>query len=481
MRSVRILLIVSLASFGIIALGFWLVVEYPNSVRPYIGDDIAKAWRGDRTAGEILRYAEKRLSGHPRLEAVFIPVLRQIQGKVERPVLDGKLPTLGKGQQPVSRQPVVDQRHKWLVASPEELRQAIAGAVPGQVIEIQPGRYLIDKALEIVRGGSTELPIVLRAAQPGQVKIEFDTDEGFLVTGPNWVFENLDLKGVCTEDQNCEHAFHVVGKAKNTTIRNNYIEDFNAHVKVNGLGGQWPDDGLVEFNTLINTRPRMTHLPVTPFDLVGASHWLVADNLVSNFVRAGGNQISYGIFMKGGGREGHIERNLVICTPRDVSQAGARVGISFGGGGTDQAFCRNGACKAEHFSGIVSNNIIAHCNDFGIDVSRASKILVAHNTLINTAGVDIRGDHSSAIVYANLLDGRIRARNGGEILNEMNVITNMVNIFRQPDRLDLKVKAAPERVPASPAVSHDFCGDIRATTTWAGAFSGEQDCPREPR
>ena len=36
------------------------------------------------------------------------------------------------------------------------------------------------------------------------------------------------------------------------------MEDFNAHIKVNGEGGQWPDNGLVQYNTLTNSHPRTT-------------------------------------------------------------------------------------------------------------------------------------------------------------------------------------------------------------------------------
>ena len=397
-KRLRILFIVALVALSMMATVFGLIVYYADSAPHGLVEGIGKIWRGDRTPGEFMRHAEKRLSGHPRLESVFVPVLHQFRVEVERPVPEGQLPTLGKGQRSVSRHPEIDHGRKQRVATSDQLRQAIADAMPGQIIEIQQGTYRIDRKLEIVRAGSKELPVVLRSAQPGQVRIEFNTGEGFLVTQPNWIFENLYIKGVCAEDQHCEHAFHIVGGATNTIIRNNRIEDFNAHIKVNGQGGQWPDDGVLVFNTLANTRPRQTDLPVTPFDLVGASRWIVADNLVSNFVKNGGNQISYGIFMKGGGREGRIERNLVICTPRDISQPGSRVGISFGGGGTGQAYCRDGACKAEHFAGLASNNIVAHCNDFGIDVSRASKILVAHNTLINTSGIDIRGETASAAV-----------------------------------------------------------------------------------
>ena len=45
--------------------------------------------------------------------------------------------------------------------------------------------------------------------------------------------------------------------------------------------------------------------------------------------------MAYGVFMKGASAQGRIERNLIICTTQDISQPGNRIGLSFGGGGTD--------------------------------------------------------------------------------------------------------------------------------------------------
>lgn len=310
----------------------------------------------------------------------------------------------------------------------------------------------------------------MRADAPGTVYLSFEQVEGVLVDKAHWLFENLQIEGACARDDACEHAFHVVGEGRHVVIRNNQIRNFNAPVKVNGLGGVWPDHGLLSHNTLANDRPRATAHPVTMLDLVGASHWRVQDNRVSHFVKLGGNRVSYGLFAKGGGEGVRFERNLVVCTPQALSQPGVRVGISFGGGGTNPAACRHGGCQdVEHRFGLAANNIVAHCNDSGIDLNRAIDILLLHNTLVNTGGIGARRG-SAARAVANLGDGGTHVREGSSLdtLHE----TPLGEVFDpvRADRLDwvLREPRRPPRVPAQ--LADDFQASARPPATLPGAI-----------
>lgn len=428
---------------------------------------------GDRTPGELIRYAMRRLEGHPNVEAVAHPPLLWVQAKIERPVPPGPLPTLGKGQQPESPPPLPGQNPKpdIFATTPQELIQAINTAQAGQTILLAPGTYRINQKIQTKFGGNAQQRITLRANQPGQVQIEFEAQVGFEVNQPYWVFENLNIRGTCNYQGACEHAFHIFGNGAYLVLRNNKLEDFNSHLKINGLDGNWPDHGLLQHNTLTNTLPRTTESPTTLFDLVGANRWQVLDNLVSNFVKNGSNGISYGIFMKGASSGGRIERNLVICTPQNISQPGVRVGISFGGGTTGKPYCRDQLCTAEHTAGLAANNIVAHCNDSGIDVNRSTGIVIAHNTLINTAGIDVR-DASAAKLYGNLLDSRIRQRKGGQATQDMNEISTLSDLFEDPTALDLTWRRAPDNIPSVMLVPKDFYGQTRTDGTPPGALIG---------
>lgn len=434
----------------------------------------------DRSPGEIIRYTERRLIGHPNLEAVLLPLLARWRLLVERPITS-PVPSYGKGQQAESLPPqryspegtpLATQKLKgWskndvlnpdrLLSSMAEIEAALHTAVPGQILEIAPGHYPMTKTIRVRSGGLADRPIILRARAPGQVVIESTASEGFYSQHPYWVFENLVIRGRCGEHSNCEHAFHIVGQARNTVIRNNHIEDFNAQIKVNGLNQHWPDHGLIQFNTLVNSKPRLTANPVTPVDIVGASSWQVADNQVRHFIKGDGNKTSYGIFIKGGGENGRIERNLIVCTNQDISQAGERVGLSFGGGGTGLESCRDKRCITEHSKGLAANNIIAHCNDFGIYINKANQTLVAHNTLQNTYGIDTRFAASSATIVGNIVDGTIRARDNASITATHN------------DRPSFPWK---NLVPDENEIKDDFCGTKRTFPTPAGSLILPSEC-----
>lgn len=457
-------------------------------------------WAGyrylNRTPSELLRYTERRLYGHTRLETLFLPILYAIRRHEERPVDHLELPNLGKGSQaralpavrydtggrPLEGTPAAATDISPIAnlnpSTPEDISRAISGAKAGTVIEIAPGQYRIQTPLATRAAGTAGSPILVRAAKPGSVTIDIPFAEGFSVLHPYWVFENLTIRGVCKDEGSCEHAFHVVGKARATVIRNNRIEDFNAHIKVNGLGGDWPDHGLIQYNTLTNARRRDTLHPVTPVDIVGANDWRVADNLISNFVKGDSDRISYGVFMKGAGSDGRIERNLIVCTDHALSQPGIRVGLSFGGGGTDKSYCRDKRCDAEHSRGIAANNVIAHCNDFGIDVNLSNQITIAHNTLINTSGIDVRNAPASATVYGNLVDGRIRARNDAWIDAGSNLTGYLDDYLKAPDRLEISWLDGGKAVPTAANVDKDFCQRPRSSKSLPGALGEPEACAR---
>jgi len=433
-----------------------------------------------RRPGELIRYAKRRLEHHDKLEYVLLPPLHAVQRHYERPTEALKLPSLGKGQQmPDSNQyrPAADV----LVSTPTELLAALQRAKPGQIIELAAGNYRFGQKIKLGGAGLATAPITVRAAKVGVAVIELNTVEGFLINQPYWIFEDLTIRGTCVSDY-CEHAFHVVGKAEHTTLRNNFIEDFNAHVKVNGFNGDWPDYGVMAHNTLTNTRPRLTRMPVTLFDLVGASYWKLNDNLVTNFVKGDGNMVSFGIFMKGASEGGRIERNLVICSPDNISQPGVRVGISFGGGGTSPtSLCRDGNCaKFEHSGGLAANNIVAHCNDSGLDVNNSSRITLAHNTLINTSGIDLRRSPAKARLYGNLYEGNVRPRDGAVLKQDFDQPMWAKDVFQNADELDLRWLNAPDNIPSLRGVNDDFCGGVRAEGTPPGAVSDPVNCKHTP-
>jgi parallel beta-helix repeat protein len=438
------------------------------------------------TPRALAPYIAKRTSGHNPIivkagEVTASTLLRLDRGE---PALPLNLATTLGAQ---ARAAGSDAPGAIDVATPAALRAALARAEPGDTITLLPGVYRFsDRPLDIDRPGRAGAPIVVRAGQPGSAQLEFAVMEGFRVKAPHWRFENLAIRGTCVEDRYCEHAFHVVGAARHFTARNNTITDFNAHFKINGESGRFPDNGLIEQNTLSATRVRQTRNPVTPIDLVAASGWTIRANVIDNFIKGEGDQISYGAFAKGGGSGNVFERNLIWCERTLRGAPGQRVGLSLGGGGTGKEVCRDGRCITEQEGSTLRANLVMGCSDVGMYLNSAARSTITDNTVLDTAGIDVRFATSSARLDGNLVDGPIRSRDNGLLHLEDNRSTPLWQLFAgyHPVRSlfldaasgDLHWRgAAPERASGQ-AGGTDLCGAKRSSAVVYGAFGDFSAC-----
>jgi len=380
------------------------------------------------------------------------------------------------------------------VKSAPEARAAIARAQPGDIITFSPGTYRFTGGgpyIQAARPGAPGRAITVRAERPGTVLLEMELAEGFLVTAPYWTFENLSMRGVCGEHSTCEHAFHVVGQAAHFTARNNTVLDYNAHFKINGDGKHVPDHGLIEGNTLSNSSVRKTANPVTPIDLVAASHWTIRRNLISDFVKGGGDQISYGAFVKGGGEDNRLEQNVVVCESRLRGAPGQRVGLSLGGGGTASENCRERRCITEQQASTMQANLIVSCSDDGIYVNRAADSSIRHNTLIDTGPIVVRFPESSADVEGNLVDSGIQSRDGGVLRASENRQTRMAYLylglhparwlFADAGAFDFTWAGSPPRRRSDGPPVPELCGEPRPPRAAFGAFEDFSRCWRQAK
>lgn len=312
------------------------------------------------------------------------------------------------------------------VATSEELVKAVAAAKPGDEIVLAAGNYEIRRTATRA-AGSEERPILVRASAPGAARIRVRAAEGFVVQHPHWIFEGLEMRGA----PGVEHAFHVVGGADRTTIRRNRLLDFAAAIKGNGIGKhparEFPDDVAIEGNTMHNAAPLETKVPVTPIDVVGGRRWVVRDNFIADFAKVAGTygekSISYGAFLKGNSKDGVLERNLVICEWRH--SGGIRIGLSFGGGGSEpDEVCEEADCTYKHVGGVMRNNVIMNCPaDAAIYVNASKDVRILNNTIYNANGIDVRFPESSAEIRNNIVAGGIRSRDGGRFVAQSNIVT----------------------------------------------------------
>ena len=376
-----------------------------------------------------------------------------------------------------------------VVTSSAEALSAIGSASPGDVITFLPGHYRFDgQRINANRAGTAGESITVRAQQPGSVTLELAMVEGFVVSAPYWRFENLSITGACGRHSDCEHAFHVVGGGSHFTAINNTITDFNAHFKINGLEGAFPDDGMIVSNTLTNSSVRDTANPVTPIDLVAASNWVIRRNMITDFQKGDGNRISYGAFVKGGGSNNLMENNLILCEYLLHGTGTQQIGLSLGGGGTGKAVCRDQRCITEQDGSIIRANLIGSCSDDGIYINRSATSKVIHNTLIDTGGISVRFPESTAEVIGNLVDGNIRSRDQAILRQSDNMDTTVTRLFigSHPVRNlfdggygSLLVGKVPHRA-AGPAASGipDLCSAKSSDPHAYGAFDDFAGCLR---
>ncbi len=319
------------------------------------------------------------------------------------------------------------QARDMTASSVPEILRELDAAQAGDSVTIAPGTYELPP-LRLSQNGAPGRGIILRAAAPGTVELRSRATEFIKVSGSDWVFENLDIAGICASDSDCEHAFHIVVGADRTVIRRNRIRDYNAHIKGNGEGGRFPKDVLIEGNWLFDTHHRLTDNPIAPIDVVGGQGWIVRGNLIADYGKAINHpavindDFGYALFFKGNSSGTLIERNVVACALMMPPLSYTR-GISLGGSGSGPQYCEGGCDQDENRDGMVRNNVVLACPmEDGIYLWRAKNGRVFNNTLIGTYGIEARGRDSDVAVMNNLVSGGIVASEGARLSASGNVV-----------------------------------------------------------
>ncbi len=312
----------------------------------------------------------------------------------------------------------IAQGQEFLIGDANEFAEHFSRASAGDRLVLLPGVYPITR-MSTRNGGRPDKPVVVSSQTPGTAIIQAQSVEALAILHPHWTFENLTIRG----NEKTDHAFHLSGQADYFTLRNSTLENFHSHIKSNGSeDGAFPDYARILNNTLVvNAATRFTAKPVAFIDVVGGKGWHVKANFIADFAKGEGDNTSYGAFLKGGSRDGVIDGNLVICSRKTTG--GIRVGISFGGGGTEKKYCEDKRCTTEHRNGVIHNNIILNCSDVGIYLNKASNTRIEHNTLLFNSGIDVRFEVSSAHIKNNIVSGSIRSRDEGLLLTVEDNIT----------------------------------------------------------
>jgi hypothetical protein len=368
------------------------------------------------------------------------------------------------------------------VTNVTDLLNAINAAQPGDAITLEDGTYLLNSNVEISRPGTDSQRIFVRARNKGLAQIQHCNTEGFKVTAPYWIFEDLQIRGVCPDDgiSNAD-AFHVTGGADHLIIRNSTIVDFQSHVKLNqetpGGVQTWPNSFWAINNIWRDTKPMTGSDPKNVLNIDGGLNHVIRGNIFVDIATANFSQDQSAIYPKAGVQNGIIEQNLVVCTKTVTSGASLR-GIFTGDAGGFGGIC-NGSCTDQNMT--YRNNIVMHCqgdgNSGGIFINQESNAQFLHNTVHdvkwNFYYPDVPGPNyfTASLMFRDWVLGG--AATPTDTMDLQPDTAGMNAIFTNPDIADFSLKDGTSilgKVPRNPRALYDFCGHLRATTTDIGAI-----------
>lgn len=285
------------------------------------------------------------------------------------------------------------------VDNAQNLRAALASAGPGDVIEVKAGEYTMGGGTQTGRDGTKDKIITLRAAgDKGYARLIMTGQIAFRVRNRFWEFRGIHFAGdfKSTEatvfldgPQGCGDLHFVDCK----------ISGSNTHgMKAAKLREKPVDNILVEHTELFDTGE-------TGFDLPAGDNWILRRNYVHDYGRNGG--VTYGIFFKGGGKNGIIEGNIV-----DGKSKGTTLGISFGGGLMGKQWLPllpDGKFAPEHDGGIARNNIVINATDAAFHANNAANCRYYNNLTWNASTFQMQGSYpKNPVLVNNLIAGNVR-------------------------------------------------------------------------
>ena len=282
------------------------------------------------------------------------------------------------------------------------IRAAMQAAQAGDTISIPPGEYDMVDTIATGNSGTPAAPITMRTSGDkgyAKLKISAGSDVGFRIISRFWVLRGLHLEGnlTKTEDLIQIDATRGGGDFQMTDCRVSRCREFL--FKASRNRDQGADHVLLDHCEWFDTA-------ATAIDIVGGDHWIIRGNYVHDYGKDGG--VHYGMFLKGGGKNGLMEGNIV-----DGKAGKVTVGISFGGGLTDHRWLpqlEGGQFVPEHLGGICRNNIVIRTGDCAYHTNNASGCRF-YNNLAYECGAGFQRQASyppDPVLVNNVLSGSIR-------------------------------------------------------------------------
>jgi PKD repeat protein len=351
------------------------------------------------------------------------------------------------------------------VSSVDQLRTAIAAAQPGDIIELTDGTYTWsdhsslaeadDKPYLTIRSQSRNRDAVILQGL-GQ---DDDTTQFIfkLYRSPHFTAEDMTLRDVYW------HCVQVNDDSDYCTLRNlKMVNAGEGPVKVTsqGTSGPYSDYGVVE-NCELRYDTKGTRDVVEGIDIVAAVGWRITNCRFYNVTKGLTDDVAYAFFAKGNSQDTLVEG----CYFEDCD-----IALSFGGGGTDPAYFRDGDLTYEHRRGIMRNNVVNRTLDVAIYMNTATDFEVYNNTLWSTftgadSSIDVRFASSGTIVN-NIASQSYHLRDGGQATESSNLWHATSTLFVDPTAgdyhlLSTAAAAVDQGADLSADVPYDLDGQPR--------------------
>lgn len=284
--------------------------------------------------------------------------------------------------------------------NPAAIRAAIAAAKPGDTVVMPAGEYDMGDRVNVTVSGGKGNPVTVRCAGEKGHAV-WRTRGGSRccsIGGAHLVFIGI----------------HFAGDAKGSddvVFLQPTADDLRfTDCKISGSGmfgvksARSRDTAVDDF---VFEHCEMFDIASTGFDMVCGDRGVLRGNFIHDFGKAGGGSTHYGIFMKGGGKHGVIEGNVVDGGKR----GGVLVGISFGGGLTGAQWLPliDGKAAPEHEDGIARNNIVMNVSDDAYHSNNASRCRWYNNVSWNCQTFRRSQSYPPDPVLANnLIQGKLR-------------------------------------------------------------------------
>jgi len=321
--------------------------------------------------------------------------------------------------------PAAAQEYKCATAA--EIRAALAKAGPGDLIAVKPGDYDMGGEFATGRDGAPDKAVTLTCeGARGYARLRVSGQIGFRVRHRHWTLCGIHLEG---DPQKTEVPLYVDGQggAGDLLVTDCRVSGSSeCLVQASRSREKAAGNITVEFSEFFDCQG-------SALNLFAGDNWVIRRNYIHDYGKGGA--VSYGVALKGGGKNGVIEANLV-----DANGQATTLGISFGGGLSpdgNRPLDADGKPGPEQDAGICRNNIVIGTSDMPYHTNKAAGCRFLNNLAWGASGFQRQNAAGADPVLLNNLIGGSPKGIAAESKNNLSPVKR--EWFLKPEALDFRL------------------------------------------